>query len=103
MGLTIEEQETHINFSRNDEWIEIYTSDTLMITKLFKLQKSADTEWKIKHVHKLQNGEIIGYTFSCPAKCLSFRKKAVTRNYTEEQRREFGERMKGIRQKQTGK
>ena len=28
MGLMIEEQETHINFCRNDETAEIYSSDT---------------------------------------------------------------------------
>lgn len=30
MGLMIEEQETHINFSRGDERAKIYTSDTMI-------------------------------------------------------------------------
>ena len=34
MGLMIEEQETHVNFNRNDERATIYTSDTTMMTKL---------------------------------------------------------------------
>lgn len=32
MGLSIEEQETHLNFSRGNEWAEVYASDTTMIT-----------------------------------------------------------------------
>lgn len=44
MGLTIEEQETHINFSRGDSRAEIYTSDTTMMTKLNKLVELPGTE-----------------------------------------------------------
>lgn len=39
MGLMIEEQETHINFSRGDERAKIYTSDTTTITRLNKLER----------------------------------------------------------------
>lgn len=98
MGLLIEEQETHVNFSRNDERAEIYTSDTTKFQKLFKLSEFSDTEWKLERVHKLKNGEIIGYTFSFPVKCMSFRKKSVKRNYTEEQRKAIGERLKASRE-----
>lgn len=98
MVLMIEEQETHINFCRNDERAEIYTSDTTKFSKLFKLSELSGTEWKLERVHKLKNGEIIGYTFSFPVKCISFRKKSVTRNYTEEQRKAIGERLKASRE-----
>lgn len=94
MGLTIEEQETHINFSRNDERAEIYTSDSTKFQKLHKLWGLPDTEWKLERVHRLENGEIIGYTFSFPVKCLSFRKKLPVRNYTDEQRKAMSERLK---------
>lgn len=46
MGLMIEEQETHINFSRGDERAKIYTSDTTTITRLNKLVELQETEWK---------------------------------------------------------
>ena len=46
MSLMVEEQETHINFMREDKRAVIYTSDTTMITKLNKLVEKSDTEWK---------------------------------------------------------
>lgn len=48
MGLSIEEQETHINFMRGDGRAEIYTSDTTMMTKLNKLIRLPNTEWKLE-------------------------------------------------------
>ena len=62
MGLMIEEQETNVNFNRNDERATIYTSDTTMITKLNKLVESDNTEWKLESVSKLKNGEEVGRT-----------------------------------------
>ncbi len=37
MGLMIEEQETHINFSRGDGRAEIYTSDTTMMVDVTEI------------------------------------------------------------------
>lgn len=93
MGLTIEEQETHINFSRNDERAMIYTSDSTMMTKLNKFIELQDTEWKLESVSKLKNDEIIGKTYSCPVGFISFRSKKVNRTYTDEQRKQAGERL----------
>lgn len=91
MSLMIEEQETHINFMRNDKRAEIYTSDTTMMTKLNKLVKLQGTEWKLERVSKLANGEIIGKTYSCPVKFISFRSKSTV--LTEEQKREMAKRL----------
>ena len=44
MGLMIEEQETHISFSRGDKRAKIYTSDTTTMTKLNKLVELQGTE-----------------------------------------------------------
>lgn len=52
MGLMIEEQETHINFSRGDERAKIYTSDTTTMTKLNKLVELQGTEWRLEGVTK---------------------------------------------------
>lgn len=93
MSLTIEEQETHVNFSRGDSRAEVYASDTTMITKLDKLVKLSGTEWKLERVSKLKNGEVIGKTYSCPVEFISFRSKRSSRVYTEEERKRIAERL----------
>ena len=94
MGLMIEEQETHINFSRGDERAKIYTSDTTTMTKLNKLVELQGTEWKLEGVTKLKSGEIIGRTYSCPVSLISFRKKRVQRKLSEEQRQKIASRFR---------
>lgn len=93
MSLTIEEQETHVNFSRGDSRAEVYASDTTMITKLDKLVKLSGIEWKLERVSKLKNGEVIGKTYSCPVEFISFRSKRSSRVYTEEERKRIAERL----------
>lgn len=94
MGLMIEEQETHINFSRGDERAKIYTSDTTTMTKLNKLVELQGTEWRLEGVTKLKSGEIIGRTYSCPVSLISFRKKRVQRKLSEEQRQKIASRFR---------
>lgn len=45
MNLTIAEQETIVNLERDKDYMEIYTSDSTMITKLSKLLEAESTEW----------------------------------------------------------
>ena len=88
MSLSIEEQETHINFNRDDERATVYTSDTTMMTKLNKLIELQDTEWKLEGESRLQkNNELIGITYSCPVEFISFRTKRSTRVYSEEEKK----------------
>lgn len=42
MGVSIAEQETCITFSRDEEYANIYTSDTTMMTKYDKFAQSDD-------------------------------------------------------------
>lgn len=93
MALSIEEQETHVNFNRNDERATVYTSDTTMMTKLNKLVELQDTEWKLESVSKLKNGELVGKTYSCPVGFISFRKKKIERIYSEAEKKEIAERL----------
>lgn len=94
MSLSLEEQETHINFSRGDSRAMIYTSDTTMVTKLHKLECLEGTEWKLEEVYRLENGEEVGRTYSCPVSFISFRSKRVKREYTEEQKRQAADRLR---------
>lgn len=74
MGLPIYEQETNINFMRDEDIAVVYTSDSTTMTKLDKLITLPDTEWKLKEIHRLQDtGEIVGKTYTCPKKFISFR------------------------------
>lgn len=75
MGLSIEEQETHVNWSRGDERAKVYASDSTTITKLDKLVNQEGTEWRLEEVAKLTNGTVVGKTYSCPVSCISFRLK----------------------------
>ena len=96
MGLSLEEQETVINFSRVDNRAVIYTSDTRIMTKLNKLVEKSGTEWKLESVSKAGN-KIIGMTYSCPVEFISFRSKHTRRKYTEEQKRILSERLRNAR------
>ena len=93
MGLSIEEQETHINFMRGDDRATIYTSDTTMMTKFNKLVEIAGAEWKLEKVERL-NGSIIGCTYSCPVPFISYRSKRIKRELTAEQRQEIANRFR---------
>lgn len=98
MGLSIEEQETHINFMRGDNRAKIYTSDTTMMTKLNKLVELENTEWKLEYEeHLKRTGELIGKCYSCPVSFLTFRKKVISREYTDEQREQIGKRLREIK------
>lgn len=96
MALQIEEQETHVNFMRGDARARIYTSDTTMMTKFNKLVEAAGKDWIVEEVHRLQKtGEVIGITYSCPVSFVSYRKKAVSREYTTEQKKQIADRLHG--------
>ncbi|MDO4334075.1 MAG: hypothetical protein Q4C58_15515 [Eubacteriales bacterium] len=94
MALMKEEQETHINFNRDDERAMIHTSDTTMITKLNKLVGISGAEWRKEREERLQRtGELVGVTYSCPVSFISFRSKRIARSYTDEQKAEIGKRL----------
>ena len=94
MSVQIEEQETCVNFLREDSRAVIYTSDTTMMTKLNKLVETAGTEWrKEMETHLQRTGELIGVFYSCPVELISFRSKRVKRNYSDEQRQKIVERL----------
>lgn len=96
MGLIIEEQETHVNFNRNEERAVIYTSDTTTMTKLDRLASVAGTEWRLEGVSALK-GDIIGKTYSCPKEFISFRSKRVERNLSDGQRKALAENLRKVR------
>ena len=99
MGVVMEEQETHVNFLRNSDRCEVYTSDRTVMTRLDKLAESEDApHWKLKKIHKTQDGEIVGKTYETHKKLISFRADIVTRELTPEQKEAAAERMRKWRE-----
>lgn len=93
MTITLEEQETIVNFMRTDELMEIYTCDTTMITKLDKLVAKNPEQYKVI------KQDDISKTYSAPKKFLSFRSQETKRELTDEQKKALGERLKSSRNK----
>ena len=92
----ISEQETIIQFSRDEDFATIWTSDTTVMTKL---DKHADT-YNLIDVGKHGNGTILSKTYKCDKKLISFRSKRSTgRTFTEEQRKEAGRRLTAARRR----
>lgn len=77
MGVMFEEQETVINIMRTDDYAEIYTSDSTMMTKLDKCVAENPDEWKIIRQDTVL-GKIVAKTYICPKKFISFRKHRST-------------------------
>lgn len=79
--VAIEEQETVVNFGRNDAEMTIYTTDSTMITKLDKCVLTG--AYKVIEEHTAQ-GVVIGKTYKASKRLLSFRTK--NRVLTEKQK-----------------
>ena len=96
-GVSTDEQETTINYGRNDEEAEVYTSDNTVLTKIKNIFSSDDCEWKLKNVVKDKKGNVVSVFFSVPKKLISLRAKTVKSSLTDEQRRAAAERLKNAR------
>ena len=98
INITLEEQETTINFSRTQDAVDVWTSDKTVMTKLDKLCNSAPDFYKLIAEHRAQDdiGAITSKEYRISDKrMLSFR--SMKRNLTEEQKRERAERLNGAK------
>ena len=73
-GISLEEMETVINFRRTERSASIWTSDTVMMTKLDKLVAKSD-HYTLKDVGRLHgngdgNGRIVSKTYEVDDKSL---------------------------------
>ena len=90
----IEEQETHINWSRGDARAKIYVSDITTMTKLDKLVAADDSEWKLDKEYREKDGRVHGKFYSCPVEFISFRSKRVS--LSEEQKQAMAQRLRDL-------
>ena len=96
MTTATEEQETVIHISRNSDTAKIWTSDSTAMTRLDKNVQKNPEEWKLEKVERFTDGSISGKWYCCPKRLISYRAKTATRELTEEQRKEIGERLNKI-------
>ena len=100
-GVSVDEQETVIVFSRNSNTASVETTDSTVLTKLKKCAVTSPDEWVLTNVTTSGNEsdpmKITSICFECPKKLISLRSKsAAPRELTEEERAEIAEHMKQI-------
>ena len=101
-GVSTDEQETVIVFSRNSDTASVETTDSTVLTKLKRYAAANPDEWALKNVTTGQNEsdptKITSICFKCPKKLVSLRSKSTSpRELTEEERAEIAERMRNVR------
>ena len=101
-GVSTDEQETVIVFSRNNDAASVETTDSTVLTKLKRYATTNPDEWVLTNVTTGQNEsdpmKITSICFKCPKKLISLRSKSTSpRELTEEERAEIAERMRNVR------
>jgi len=96
MGLSLEEQETHLRWDRTEGIVHVYTSDRTTMTKFDKLCKEHPENYQCVGVDRAaDNHEIVDKRYEIADKSLiTFRGAKKTVGLTEEQRAELAERIK---------
>lgn len=90
MNLSIEEQELHINASRDDEFATAYCSDRTWITKMDKLVEKSPNLFEV--VAETEYAK----TYKFPKRLISIR--SSIREMTEEQKQLAAKRLKNARE-----
>ena len=101
-GVSTDEQETIIVFSRNPDTASVETTDSTVLTKLKRYATTNPDEWVLTNVTTGQDEsdptKITSICFECPKKLISLRSKSTSpRELTEEERAEIAERMRNVR------
>ncbi len=93
-SVSIDEQETTIQFNRTDNCARICTSDSTMKTKYDKLCKNNPKHWK-----KISDDGCFSKYECTPKSLISARSKVTEREYTDEQRQAMADRLRESRNK----
>lgn len=101
-GVSTDEQETIIVFSRNNDTASVETTDPTVLTKLKKCADTSPDEWVLTNVttspFESDPTKITSICFKCPKKLISLRSKSTApRELTEDERAEIAERMRNAR------
>ena len=98
MGISTDEQETVINFGRNDETVTCWTSDSTWMTKMDKPIEKNPEEFKCTKEETI-DGQVVQKRYEFPKKYVSIRSTTRKMNLTDEQRRAMAERARNIQNK----
>lgn len=92
----MEEQETAINWLRDDDHIEIVSSDNTFITKMKRaMKRNPDIKcYYYENNRDKESGKLGNYFFEAPIKSITFKRNKKSRNLSDEQRKRIGERFK---------
>ena len=94
------EQETVVNYQRDDSSATIWTSDSTAMTKLDRLCKESPEYYTLDRIEKDRDGNVVGKFYKlADKKMISFRGKKVSRVLTEEQKAAMKERLLQARNK----
>ena len=93
-SIPLDEQETIIQFTRDQKFATIYTSDSTMITKLDKLCETAPDNYKLEKSETIDGGLVSNFYRLEDKSLISFRSKKVTLNLSDEQRKVLSDRMR---------
>ena len=94
----LSEQETTINYNREEKTVDVWTSDRTVMTKLDRLCETAPENYKCIDIAKTKDGELISKRYTIADKSLlSFRSKKVKVSLSEEQKRANAERLRRAR------
>lgn len=85
MAVPINEQETVIQISRDSDRMKIWTTDTMMMTRLDKLVETSDL-YELCREGKM-DGEVVDKEYSAPKSMLTFRSKKMELSEEEKRRR----------------
>lgn len=92
MSLSIEEQEIHINASRDEDFATAYCSDSTWITKMDKLVKRSPDLFKVIAENDVSK------TYQFPKRLISIR--STIKEMSEEQKQAAAERMRKLHSKE---
>lgn len=91
------EQETTISFYRDGKLVDVWTSDTTMMTKFDRKCVESPEDYKCIEVGRSLDGLLTNKRYTIKNKKLvSFRSGIGKRNITDEQRARAAERMKQV-------
>lgn len=99
-----EEQETAINWMRDDDIAVVCTSDYTVVTRIGRAMARDPENYKCYYYESnrdKQTGRLGNYFFEIPKKLISFRaekEKSTKAPMTEEQRKAVGERFRKARE-----
>ena len=93
-SVPINEQETIINISRDEQGCEVWTSDSTMMTKLDRMVAKSD-HYSI-HREDFVRGSLVAKEYRIDDKSLiSFRAKRVSMELSDEQKKARAARLRG--------